>query len=271
MLANLRNFLFILTFGVLLVSCTGYEKAMRSKDVNYKLAKANAFYDKKQWLHANSLYETLLPVMRHTRNYEPVLYRYAYSFYNLKDYLSASYHFKNFVEEFPNNKESEEMEYLYGYCLYKLSPKSSLDQSNTERAMEALQSFINTHPDSKYAVDANKYIDESRLKLETKEADAAKLYYNIGQYKSATIYYRQVMREYPESTNSDFYQYMIVKSWYKLAMASYKEKQEERFANALSAYQELVDGYPKSKYLRDAEKYYTLSDKSIKKLRNEHK
>lgn len=262
--------LFTVTIA-LLSACSGYERALKSKDVNYKLTKANEFYDKKKYQQANSIYETLVPVFKSTRNYEPLYYRYAWSFYYMKDYLSASYHFRNFVEAFPNSKDADEVEFMYGLSLYKMSPEPSLDPTNTERAMEALQDYINRHPDSKRVTEANGFIDICRGKLETKEASAAKLYYNIGYYKAAGVCYKQVMRNYPESTKSDFYQYMIVKSLYKYAYESVKEKQEERFANTLSAYQDLVDGYPKSSYLRDAEKYYTLATNSIKKIRNEHK
>lgn len=267
---RLGNLLLIFIAIVTLSACSGYEKALKSKDVNYKLAKANEYYDKKKYQHANQLYENLLPVMKNTRNYEPLYYKYAYSFYYMKDYLSASYHFKNFTDFFPSSKDADECEFMYGLCLYKMSPKPSLDPTNTVKAMDALQSYINTHPNSKRIDEANKYIVESRSKLEAKEADAAKLYYNIGQYKAAGISYKNVMRDYPESASTDYYQYMIVKSWYLYAKSSVREKQEERYAVALNAYKELVDGYPKSKYLRDAEKYYTLADNNVKKIRNEH-
>jgi outer membrane protein assembly factor BamD len=255
----------------LLCACSGYERALKSKDVNFKLTKANQFYDKKKYQQANSIYETLVPVFKSTRNYEPLYYRYAYSFYYMKDYLSASYHFRNYVEAFPNSKDAEEVEFMYCISLYKMSPKPSLDPTSTERAMEALQDFINRYPNSKRMDESNKYIDICRSKLETKEADAALLYYNIGYYRAAGVCYKQVMRNYPESAKSDFYQYMIVKSWYKHAKESVPDKQEERFATALNAYMELIEGYPKSSYLRDAEKYYTLASNSIKKLRDEHK
>ncbi len=261
----------LLSISSLLYGCSGYERALKSKDVNYKLKKANEFYDRKKWQQANGLYESLVPVMKNTRNYEPMYYRYAYSFYNMKDYLSASYHFKNYLEFFPTSKDADEIEFLYGYCLYKMSPKPSLEQQSTERAMDALQTFINAHPESPRAAEANKYIDECRGKLEIKEADAAKLYYNIGQYRAASVTYKQLMRNFPESKNSDLYQYMIVKSWFKFAGESVKEKQEERYANAINAYRELVDGYPNSKYLRDAEEYYTKADNIVKQLRNELK
>lgn len=268
---SLRNFLYIFLCIITLSACSGYEKALKSKDVNYKLTKANEFYDKKKYEHANAIYESLIPVMAHTRNSEPLYYRYAFSFYYMKDYLSASYHFKNFVDLFPSSKDAEECEFMYGLCLFKLSPKHGLDQTNTEKALESLQSYINTHPNSKRVEEANKYVMASLGKLEEKEADAAKLYYKIGRYKAAGICFKTVMRNYPESPNADYYQMMMVKSYYNLAKESFPEKQEERYVSAITAYQELIEGYPKSKYIAEAEKYYTLADNNLKKIRNEHK
>lgn len=268
----IRKNLWIFCLGIMLLSaCQGYEKLLKSSDVNLKLQKANEYYDKKWYQHANQLYEALIPVMKNTRNYQPLYYKYSYTFYYMKDYLSASYHFKNYTEFFPNSKEAEECEFMYGLSLYKYSPKYSLDPTNTIKAQEALQSFINTHPNSKYNKEAQGYVDESTNKLEMKAADAAQLYYNIGQYKAASVAYRSVLRNYPGSGILDKYQYMEVRSLYYFAKGSVPEKQEERYANMITAYHELVDQYPKSPYLRDAEKYYTQADNHIKKIRDEHK
>ena len=264
------NKLLVLLAGLVLFSaCNGYEKVLKSNDVNYKLERANKYYDQKKYPQANAIYESLLPVMKNTRNYEPLYYRYAHTFYYLKDYLSASYHFKNFVDFFPSSKDAEECEYLHAYCLFQESPKSSLDQTYTEKTIGALQTFINAHPKSKYVAESNKMIDKCRKKLETKAAEAADLYYNIGHYKAASVAFEQVLIEFPESPKCDHYKYMIVKSWYEYARKSVKAKQEERYANAVNAYRELIEEYPKSKYISDAEKYSTLADNNIKKLRNE--
>jgi len=263
--------LLIICVCALLASCDGYQKVLKSSDVNYKLTKANEYYNEKKWQRANELYESLLPIMKNTKNYEPLYYRYAYTNYYMKDYLSASYHFKNFVDFFPNSKDADECEFMHAVSLYKYSPKYSLDQTNTIKAYEAMQSYVNTHPNSKRITEANSYMEDCRHKLEMKESDAAQLYYNIAQYKAASVSYKSVMHNYPESLSSDYYQFMIVKSLYKYAKASIKEKQEERYENTISAYHELVDTYPKSKYLQDAEKFYTLADNSVKQIRNEHK
>jgi outer membrane protein assembly factor BamD len=204
-------------------------------------------------------------VLRGTRNYEQLFYRYAYTFYYQKDYPTASLYFKNFTSYFPNSKDAEECEFMHALCLVKMSPKSNLDQTNTLKSMESLQSFINTHPESKRLTEANQYIEENRRKLETKEAAAARLYYNIGQYKAASIAYKQVLDMYPESTSSDFYQYMIVKSLYEYARISVPEKQVERYVNTVTAYNDLKSAYPSSTFVKDAERYQLLANNNIRK------
>ncbi len=268
---RLKNLLYLSVVLVLFSSCGGFEKIRKSSDVNYKLTKANEFFDNKEYQHANELYKELMPVMKSTRNYEAMFYKYAYTFYYLKDYVEASYYFKNFTEYFPISKNAEECEFMSAVSLYKYAPKYTLDQTNTVKALEAMQSYVNRFPKSSRLTEANEYIDKSRQKLELKQADAAKLYFNISQFKAATVAYKSVLRNYPESPKADQYQYMILKSMCKYAKISIPEKQEERYANAISAYKELKDTYPQSSYIADAEKLYSEANNNINKIRNEHK
>src|SRR4051812_20354460 len=133
------SFLFAAFALFLASSCSPYEKVRKSSDVNLKLTKANEYYDKKKYQRANELYHDLLPVLRGTRNYEQLFYRYAYTFYYQKDWATAALYFKNFTNYFPNSRDAEECEFMHADCLVKMSPKSNLDQTNTLKAMEALQ------------------------------------------------------------------------------------------------------------------------------------
>jgi outer membrane protein assembly factor BamD len=266
---SLRPFLFVVLLLSAFYSCSPYEQVRKSTDINYKLTKANEYYDRKWYHRANELYRDLLPVMKGTKNYEAMFYRMAYTFYYTKDYLSASLYFKTFVDYFPNSKDAEEAQFLQAVSLYKVAPKASLEQTNTIKAMEAMQSFINQHPESKYIAEANTYIETARKKLEEKEASAARLYYNIGQFKAASIAYKEVMNTYPESPNSDLYEYMIVRSLYRYAKASVDTKQEERFANAVSAHNDFKQMFPNSRYLQESEQLHISADNKIKKIRNE--
>lgn len=256
----------LLLLTLVFSSCSPLEKVKKSTDVNYRLTKANEYYEKKKFAWANDLYRDLIPVVKGTRNYEPLYYRYAYSYYYMKNYLAAGYHFKNFTEFFPASKEAEECEFMYAICLFKESPKPTLEQTNTIKAMEALQSFINSHPDSKRLGEINAMMSEGRGKLEQKDANAALLYFNISQFKAAAISYKNLLKEYPESSRSDFYQYMIIRSSYKYAKASIPAKQQERYNDVIDAYQELKSQYPTSEFLKDGEKYVTLSSQNINNL-----
>ncbi|MEO6832709.1 MAG: outer membrane protein assembly factor BamD [Chitinophagaceae bacterium] len=246
-------------------SCNSFDKIKKSNDVNLKLTKANEYFEKKKYSQANELYHDLLPVLRGTRNYEQLFYRYAYTFYNIQDYATASLYFKNFSEYFPTSKDAEECEYMHAICLVKMAPKASLDQTNTIKSMEALQAFINTHQQSSRVKEANILIDDARKKLEKKDASAAKLYYNIGQYKAATISYKNIINYYSESPSADYYQFMVVKSNYEYARKSVSEKQAERYANTVAAYKELKEIFPKSSYIKDAEHLELLANNYLKK------
>ncbi len=266
------SFLFIPLIILVFGSCKStHEKILASKDVNYKLSKANEYYDQKKYYKATEIYETLMPAFRGTKNYEELYYRYCYSFYYQEDYLSASYQFKNFVDNFPKSSRADECEFMYAACMYKLSPKFSLDQASTLKAIDALQTYINSHPGSKNLTEANNYIDVCRAKIETKDANAARLYYNISQYKAASVAYKSLIQAYPESKSLDYYQLMVIKSFYQYAKSSIKEKQEERYAEAVNAFSELKEYTPNSTYLKEAEKYYASAQNIIKQLRNEHK
>jgi len=268
----MRKIFIIVPFLLLLLSaCNTQEKILKSKDVNYKLTAANQYYDAGKWAKANTIYESLIPVFRGTKNYEELYYRYCYTFYNMKDYLSASYQFKNFVEAFPGSTRADECEFMYATCMFKQSPRYPLDQSTTQKAMEVLQSYINSHPDSKNLTQANNYIDICRAKIEMKDARAARLYYDMQQYKAAGVAYKSLMQAYPESKDIDFYQFMVEKSYYKYAHSSIRTKQEERFAEAVNAYNDLKEYYPHSAYLKEAADYQTSAQNIINQLRNEHK
>ncbi len=264
------NLFYLLAICVGISSCGGFEKIRKSSDVNFKLTKANEYYDKKDYGHASMLYKELMPIMKSTRNYENLFYRYSYTYYYMKDYVMASYYFKDFTDYFPTSTLAEECEFMSAVCLFKFSPKYSLDQSNTVKAADALRNFIRKHPNSTRMDEAKRYVAESQEKLERKQADAAKLYFNISQYEAASVTYKSVMRNFPESLHHDQYLFMIMKSMYKYAKASVPAKQEERYASALSAYRELKDTYPNSTYMAEAERIYAETDNNIKKIRNEH-
>jgi outer membrane protein assembly factor BamD len=250
-------------------SCNKFSKIQKSKDYEYKLAKADEYFVKKKYRLAQQLYEELFPVFKGTQKFEDLYYKYAYCFYNDGLYRDAENLFKGYLEVFPNSSKAEEVDYMRAYCYFKQSPKLELEQVNTMKAMGMMQTFISTHPGSPRIKDATDIIDQCRAKLELKEYRGAQLYYNLGEYRAAAIAFGTLLNNFPEAIKGESYKLMVVKSYYRFAKLSVIEKQEERYEKVISEYEDFVDRYPDSKLLKEAEEYVKLSQNHIKSIKNE--
>ncbi|TAN11943.1 MAG: outer membrane protein assembly factor BamD [Chitinophagaceae bacterium] len=252
-----------------LASCSEFSKIEKSTDIQKKLAYANQLYKEGKYNKAQILYGDIKDAFRGSAQAEDLLYNYAYTYYNMGDYETAAFYFKNFVSVFPNSERATEADYMQAYCFYRLSPRVQLDQTNTTKAISAMQTFINMHPNSDKVNDANKIIDECRQKLENKEFDAAELYYNLGLYKAAGITFSNLMLDYPDSELGDKYKLLEIKSYYKYAFNSIPEKQKERYETVVTQYLNFTDLYPGSKYKPEAERYYNLAKDYLKTVQNQ--
>jgi outer membrane protein assembly factor BamD len=265
--------LLVVLLMVPLVMSTGcasdFTKALKSTDYEYKLKKADEYYNAKKYRFAEQLYQELFPVFKGSEKFEDLYYKYAYCSYYQKNYLEAENFFKGFLEVFPNSSRAEEIAYMHALTFYKQSPNVQLDQTNTTKAIGMMQSFISTHPNSSRIADANAIIAKCRAKLEEKDYLAAKLYYNLQMYQAAGIAFTNLLNSYPESKEGENYMLMAVKSFYEFAKLSVADKQEERYEKVTAEYFDFADRYPESKLLKEAEDYKNLSQNNIKQIQNE--
>ncbi len=237
-------------------SCkTKFDKLKASNDNAKKYQEAVRLYNKKEYAKALELFEGLTQRYRGQAQAEDLFYYYAYTNYKLRDFTSASYHFKQFADTYPTSARAEECRYMYAYCYYLDSPNFSLDQQNTQKAIDALQLFINLYPKSERVAEASKLIQNLRDKLEEKAYANAKLYFTIGDYQSATIAMGNMLRDYPDTKYAEELDYLTIEAQYKFARISRETRQEERFTQAITYADQFQDKYPNSKYLRAAQQY----------------
>lgn len=265
----MRLIIYLLLGSMALASCSGFSKVQKSTDYDYKLRMAEQYFAKKKYHYAQLLYEELFPIVKGTPQFEDVYYKYAYCAYYQNDYMNAENLFKGFVEVFPNSPRAEEMEYMRAYAYYRQSPKIDLDQTNTQRTIGLMQTFINTHPGSARNKEATDIIDKSRAKLEEKEFNNAELYFNLKQYRAAGIAFTNLMNNFPDSEKSDVYKLQVIKSYYQYALMSIDEKKPARFEQVITECNDFIDRFPESKLLKETERYMSLSQNNIKALQNE--
>ena len=263
------KFFSVILLSILLVSCQGINKVLKSKDAHYKLRMAEQYYAKKKYNYAQQLYEDVMPYFKSGAEFEDIYYKYAYTAYYQKDYLNAENLFKTYLEIFPNSSRAEEVEYMRAYTFYKQSPKASLDQTNTIKAMGMMQTFINTHPGSSRNKEAAEIISASRQKLETKDHQAAKLYYDLGQFRAAAVAFNTLLNTYPDTEKADEYKMMTIRSYYRFAEMSVEEKKAERYEKVIEECNEFMDRFPQSGLSKEVEQYLSLSQNNLKKYTNE--
>lgn len=265
-LNTLRTLLLILSLLVL-AGCSEYSKVLKSTDVEYKYTKAQEYYEKEQYSKALSLFDELGTLFRGSSRSEEVQFYIANCHYNLKDYYFANYYYKSYARTFPASPYSEIAQFRSAYCSYLNSPKSSLDQAETEQAIEEFQLFLNRYPNSELRDSTNTMINELRLKLEKKEFDNAKLYYITEDYKSATVALKNLLRDFPDSPHREEIDFLIVKSSYLYAINSIDSRKEERLTQTIENYHKFVDAHQNSKYIKNAESYYADAIRELDKMK----
>lgn len=250
----------------MLCSCSEYQQLLKSTDLDHKHKMATQYFNEEEYYKAFPLFEELLTLYKGTSKGEEVYYYYAYCNYYLDDYILAGYYFKNFAKTYPNSKHAEECQYMNAYCYYQNSPLSSLDQTNTYKAIDELQLFINLYSQSNRIAKCNELIDELRLKLETKIYRNSRLYYNLGEYKAAIVAFNTTLKEFPDTKYKEDIVFFILKSNYLLASNSVESKKEERLKLTVDAYSAFIEAYPNSEYAKEAESIYKNSSKQLKNL-----
>ncbi len=231
-----------------------------------KLELAIKLYNKGQYFKALPLLEELITIYRGTKKAEQTYYYYAYTNYRIGDYESAAYDFDNFTKTYPNSEYSEECAYMKAYCYYQSSPIYSLDQSNTFKAINNLQLFVDRYPTSTRVQECNKLIDQLRLKLEKKNYANAEMYLNMEDYKAAVTSYKILLQEFPATQYREDALWKILRASYSLAENSIEEKKKERFSQTLTAYTEFVNSYPQTKLKDKADDIYHSAAKRLEKL-----
>lgn len=249
-------------------SCGEYNKALKSKDVDYRFDFAKRAFDQRKFSQASTVLETIYTPLRGTANGEEALFLLAMSYYENKDYLNSGLYFKTYYSRYPRGKFAELSRFYSGYGYYLDSPDPQLDQSQTIKAIEELQGFIDYFPQSDKVSIAQNAIFEMQDKLTLKELQNAQLYYNLGNYlgnnyEAAIITSQNALKNYPYSKFREDFELLILKSKYQEARLSVDEKKIDRFRDVVDEYYSYINNFPESKNRKEADNIYEIARKHV--------
>jgi len=232
-----------------------------------KYEAATKYFEEKEYDKCIILLEEVEPLLRGKKEGEKGQFTIARAYYETKQYEMASFTFKSFYETYPRSEWAEEALYYHAYSLYNESPESELDQTPTLSAIQSIQAYLNTYPQSKRIEESNKVIRELRKKLEVKAYQNALFFYNSKNYKSAIQALGNFEKDYPDSDFIEEVSYKKLETSYEMAMQSIMSKQIARLQETISFYEEFKAKFPTSSYQKAVEEMYTSCEAKIAEIK----
>ena len=244
---------------VLLSGCGEYQKLLKSKDPDAKYQAALRYFNEQQYMRAQTLLDDVAVYYKGTERSEDVVCYLARCYIGNKDYATAAEYYEAYARNYPKGKYIVEARYQIGHCYYMDAPDARLDQDITRKAIQWLTQFVELFPESPYAQDAYKQIDELNDRLAEKEYYSANLYYNLGtylgnNYLSCEITAKNAMKNYPNNSYQEELSWYILAAKYQQLINSVDSKRRERALETEDEYYNFKNDYPESKHLKEAEK-----------------
>lgn len=230
---------------------------------------AEELYNAGKYSKANRLFAQIVPDYRGKPQAEKLMFLYSSSFYKLKEFYNSSYQFERFASSYPKSEKVEEASFLSAKSYYMLSPEYTKDQKDTKNAIEKLQEFINTFPDSEYLTEANTLIKELEYKLELKAFSIAKQYKDIApsytrDFQSAVTSFDNFVYEFPGSTLREDALFYRLEALFQQAINSVESKKLDRLNVAKQNCGTFKKTYPDSKFNEEVDKMTNELDEALK-------
>jgi outer membrane protein assembly factor BamD len=264
-----KHLAYIIVFIGILTSCSGYDKLLKSNDTELKYKEAMNYYEKGKYMKAYSLLENVATHYKGTSKSEHVLFMIAESYRKNEDYITAYNYYQTYTKTFPNGPSVDDCYFYCGMCYYELSPDPRLDQTDTKKAIEEFELYLDLFPNGKHVLEVNEKIAELTDKLVKKEYLSSKLYYNLGNYLgnnylSAIVTAESVLMKYPNTTYKEDLMILILRSKYEQAKHSVEEKRKQRFIETIDEYYHFRSEFPNSKYTKEVEKIFNHATQVVK-------
>ncbi|MXN90046.1 outer membrane protein assembly factor BamD [Flavobacterium sp. Sd200] len=266
----MARYIYILLFACVLTSCSDFQKALKSDDIKVKYEVAEKLYEKEKYMKSIRLFEQIAPSYRGKPQAEKLFYMYAQALYKTKQYYTAGYQFESFTAGYPRSEKAEEAMFLGAKSYYELSPRYSLDQVDTYKALDKLQAFIDKYPNSQFMPEANQLVQELNTKLETKAYEIAKQYHAtaeyFGDYNAALKTLDNFLIDFPGTPLKEDALFLKFDSSYQLAINSVPSKMFDRLEAAKLNYAALIKFKADTKYKAQADTMLARIDTELQKF-----
>ena len=184
--------------GLFVGSC-GSSDVTTTLTAEERFQHAKALFDNEDYLEAITEFTVITLQFQSSPYADDAQYYLGECRFMRREYLLAASEYRLLKNNMPASSLVPDAQYKLGLCYYNLSPKVSLDQQYTKKSIEELQAFVEYYPGNEHATDAEEKIQELTVRLALKQYNAAMLYVRLDDYKSAIIYFDDVIEKYHDT------------------------------------------------------------------------
>jgi outer membrane protein assembly factor BamD len=228
----LESGLCLVLFMAIITGCSSKRQLRDTTDADFFYNQGMKYMEDKDYTKAHAEFQTVVDSYAGNKIVDSAQFMLAESLFMNEDYVTAAYEYERVFKDYPSSQHAAEAMFKRAVCYYHESPKASLDQENTQLAIDDFNRFIETYPMDDLVKKAQGYIDDLREKLAYKEFQNAELYRKLKKYDSAIIYYRFVIQDYSRTVWAD-------EARYGIGIVYMKQKQYEK---AREQFQALTTG-----------------------------
>jgi outer membrane protein assembly factor BamD len=224
----------VLVVVVSWISCSRHHQpnvAMKPED---RLATADDLLAKGRCSEAIPQYERLLSEFPRPEIAELARFNLARCRMENEEYDLAITGFQEFVGSYPQSDLVDNAMYMTAMCYLKQAPEIQRDQTKTVEALDELSLLLRKYPASDVKTAAEEGMMAARSRLAEKEYLSGQLYFKVGDYKSAAVYFDYIASDYADTP------------WADQALLG-KARTLERLGKtdeAIETYRRIVESYP---------------------------
>lgn len=258
----------IFVVAILFASCGEYNRVLKNPDREVRYEYAKRYFEEKKYGRTITLLESVMTSYVGYAQEQEILFLLAQSYLYDKDYETATAYFRQYYNKFPRGEYAELARFNAPYALYLDSPDVRLDQTNTIKAIQGFQEFLENFPQSDKVPQAQDLMFALQEKLAEKELLAARLYYNLGMYagnnyEACVVTSREALKNYSFSSFAEEFQILIVRAKTEEANYSVAEKKPTRWREVIDEHFNYMNMFPEGKYVQESTKLYNKATKAL--------
>ena len=206
------NLLLILISIGFIISCAG-KKPVEQISLEERYKRGQEFLENKKYYNAQQEFQIIVLSGSHTEWGDDAQYFLAESYFKNKEYILAIAEYERLTRKMKYSSYVEKCRWRICQAYVAESPNYYHDQSNTDKALQKLQEFIEEYPESEYRDEANNTVNKLRNKLAEKILESAQLYIKLHAYDSAIVAYESLLSRYYDTNLAEEAHVGIIRSY----------------------------------------------------------